>query len=748
MRENRAAFARHRIVPRMLRGVERPDASVELFGRRLDSPFLLAPVGVLELAHREADVAVARAARRTGVPMIFSNQASRPMEECAEALGDSPRWFQLYWSTSDELVESLVGRAEACGCEAIVLTLDTTIVGWRPRDLEPAFLPFLRGQGIAQYTSDPVFRRLMAGGPSGDGAPQPPPTPQALRTLVAAHARLSRLVLAQPAARATGARRSSASPRSSRARRCRGTTCRSCASARSCRSCSRASCTPTTPGGRSTPGVDGIVVSNHGGRQVDGAIATLDALPAVAAAVDGRVPVLLDSGVRGGRRRLQGARARRERGADRARLRLRPRGRRRGGRRGGARQPARGARPDDGARRLRLARRGRARDARASRLSVRRLAVLALAAALLAGCGEKPEPAASARDRRHRHGRPRPARAGPARRGDQRPPRRRDRVDATLLARLRGPRRAAVEPGDAATRGRQGGRRSTSAADGSLPRPRPQAQARAEPLRARRPLGRAAALEGRHLDHPQVAGVLDVATAAGSLLAAFGLSGRGRAERVDPAAGGRPAQPRGPARARRRLRRGWRARPALIVLGVLFVLDFVGDKVPAVDSLLHAVGTIVHPASGAIVFAGPTEIPTDVPSIVLFALGASVAGSLHATRATIRPASTTLTAGAGNPLLSLAEDIGSAVLSVRRGVRAAPGRALPARARRRRRGAVVAADPTLAAAARTTLSAAPPCPPLPPLLLAARARRPGGALALPSLRAEPRPRRSSAPASS
>jgi hypothetical protein len=99
------------------------------------------------------------------------------------------------------------------------------------------------------------------------------------------------------------------------------------------------------------------------------------------------------------------------------------------------------------------------------------------------------------------------------------------------------------------------------------------------------------------------------------------------------------------------------------VLTAAFVLDFVGDKVPAIDSLLHAAGTVVHPAAGAIVFAGPTEIPTDVPSIVLFALGASVAGSLHATRATIRPVSTTMTAGAGNPVLSLAEDIVSAVLS-------------------------------------------------------------------------------------
>jgi hypothetical protein len=157
--------------------------------------------------------------------------------------------------------------------------------------------------------------------------------------------------------------------------------------------------------------------------------------------------------------------------------------------------------------------------------------------------------------------------------------------------------------------------------------------------------------------------VLDVATAAGSLLAAFGLSGAaglnawipllaigllGRAGQLELADG-----------------YDWlESTPALIVLGAAFVLDFVGDKIPAVDSLLHAAGTVVHPAAGAIVFAGPTELPTDVPSIILFALGAGVGGSLHATRATVRPVSTTMTAGAGNPVLSLAEDVVSAVLSI------------------------------------------------------------------------------------
>ena len=362
VRENRAVFARKRIVPRMLRGAAQPDASVELFGRRLDSPFLLAPVGVLELAHRDADVAVARAARETGVPMIFSNQASRPMEECAEALGDSPRWFQLYWSTSDELVESLVARAEACGCEAIVLTLDTTTVGWRPRDLEPAFLPFLRGQGIAQYTSDPVFRRLMAEGSSNGDAPTPQPTPQALRTLV-------QLTRAYP-----GPFLKNLQSGRGRAAVQRFTEifARPELSWDDLPFLRERTKLPLLLKGILHPddarraldaGIDGIVVSNHGGRQVDGAISTLDALPGGGRRRrrQGAGAARLRRAQR--RRRVQGARARRHRRADRARLRLGARRRRPGRRARGARQPARRARPHDGAGGLRLARRGRPGDA-------------------------------------------------------------------------------------------------------------------------------------------------------------------------------------------------------------------------------------------------------------------------------------------------------------------------------------------------------------------------------------------------
>ena len=162
MRANREAFDRWRIVPRMLRDASVRDLSVNLLGHKLASPLLLAPVGVLEMVHADADLAVARAAHASNVPMIFSNQASVPMEKVAAELGDTPRWMQLYWSTSNEVVASFVHRAEQCGCTAIVLTLDTTMLGWRTRDLDLAWLPFMRGMGIAQYTSDPVFRAQLS----------------------------------------------------------------------------------------------------------------------------------------------------------------------------------------------------------------------------------------------------------------------------------------------------------------------------------------------------------------------------------------------------------------------------------------------------------------------------------------------------------------------------------------------------------------------------------------------------------
>jgi isopentenyl diphosphate isomerase/L-lactate dehydrogenase-like FMN-dependent dehydrogenase len=300
VKANREAFDRWRIVPRVLRDVSEADPSVELFGQRLPSPFLLAPIGVLELAHREADLAVARAAAAEGVPMIFSNQASFSMEACAAAMGDSPRWFQLYWSKSNELVASFVRRAEHCGCEAVVVTLDTTLLGWRPRDLNLAYLPFVFGKGLAQYTSDPVFRRLMSEqSTDGLGSRQPRPTVAAVRTLI----RLTRRypdkflrTLTSGAGRAAVQRFVEVYSRPSL----------SWDDLPFLRERTRL---PILLKGILHPddarraleeGIDGLIVSNHGGRQVDGAIATIDALLPVAEAVGGRIPLLLDGGVRGG----------------------------------------------------------------------------------------------------------------------------------------------------------------------------------------------------------------------------------------------------------------------------------------------------------------------------------------------------------------------------------------------------------------------------------------------------------------
>jgi len=296
MAANRAAFERHRIVPRVLRDVSQRDTSVTLFGRTLPTPFLLAPIGALELANREADLAVGKAAAAEGVPLIFSSQASKPMEVVAAAMGDAPRWFQLYWSTSDELVASFVRRAEACGCEAIVVTLDTTMLGWRARDLDLAHLPFAVGKGMAQYTSDPVFTAMLRPEPLERSSR---PTPAAVRSLLRAKA-------SYPGGLRANLR--SDLPLAA-VRQFLATYSRPSLSWADLPQLRELTSLPILLKGILHPddarsavgaGIDGIVVSNHGGRQVDGAIASLDALPAVADAVGGRIPILLDSGVRGG----------------------------------------------------------------------------------------------------------------------------------------------------------------------------------------------------------------------------------------------------------------------------------------------------------------------------------------------------------------------------------------------------------------------------------------------------------------
>jgi len=268
MRANREAFYRWRIVPRMLRDVSKRDLSVELLGARLPAPVLLGPVGVQEIVHNDADVASARAAASLGLPFVLSTVSSRSMEEVAQSaakVAGSPRWFQLYWGKNPELTASMVQRAERAGYSALVVTLDTHSLGWRERDLHHGSLPFMLGQGLANYFSDPVFRGLLAETPEQN----PAAAIQLWGSLFSnaaltwkdiaflrQHTRvpiiLKGILHANDAARAQDA------------------------------------------------GVDALIVSNHGGRQVDGSVGALDALPGVVREVNSRVPVLFDSGIRRG----------------------------------------------------------------------------------------------------------------------------------------------------------------------------------------------------------------------------------------------------------------------------------------------------------------------------------------------------------------------------------------------------------------------------------------------------------------
>ncbi|WP_457654002.1 lactate 2-monooxygenase [Rhodocaloribacter sp.] len=265
MTANREAFRRWRIVPRMMRDVARRDLSVELFGRRLPAPILFAPIGVLGIVHEDAEVAVARAARTLGLPQILSTVSSKPMESVAEALGETPRWFQLYWGPDRDFTASLLRRAEAAGFGALVVTLDTKLLAWRERDLQGAYLPFLFGDGLANYFTDPVFRAALPAPPEEDPAAavrrfsetfSDPSVTWFDLAFLREHTRMPILV--------------------------------------------KGILHPDDARQALDHGVDGIIVSNHGGRQVDGALGALDALAPVTEAVRDRVPVLFDSGIRRG----------------------------------------------------------------------------------------------------------------------------------------------------------------------------------------------------------------------------------------------------------------------------------------------------------------------------------------------------------------------------------------------------------------------------------------------------------------
>ncbi|MFF8289268.1 lactate 2-monooxygenase [Streptomyces sp. NPDC016309] len=262
---NRAALERRRIVPRMLRDVHERDLSVRVLGRDLPAPLALAPVGVLSIMHPDAEPAAARAAAAQGVPFVLSSASSTPMEQVAEAMGDAERWFQLYWARDREVTRSFLGRARAAGCSVLFVTLDTPLLAWRPRDLDQAYLPFLHGVGTANYFTDPAFLAGLA-------KPVQEDPDAAVAHFVGMFADPAKTwpdlaflrenwdgpIVLKGVLHPDDARRAAQA------------------------------------------GMDGVVVSNHGGRQVAGAVAAADALPRVAEAADGRLAVLFDSGVRTG----------------------------------------------------------------------------------------------------------------------------------------------------------------------------------------------------------------------------------------------------------------------------------------------------------------------------------------------------------------------------------------------------------------------------------------------------------------
>ncbi len=266
MRANLDAFQRWRIRPRMLRDVSARSLATTLLGQKLGAPVLLAPVGVQNIVHPDGEIAVARAAASVDVPIVLSGLSSFPMEQVAQAMGSTPRWFQLYWSSERDILTSLVQRAERAGYSAIVVTVDSTTIGWRERDLTRAYLPFLQGHGLGNYFSDPVFRAGLSEPPEQNPIPAIQrcaalfghAAPRSWEDLRWLRSQTSLPILPKGVLRADDAARAV------------------------------------------DEGMNGIVVSNHGGRQVDGSVASLEALPEIVEAVRNRIPILLDSGIRRG----------------------------------------------------------------------------------------------------------------------------------------------------------------------------------------------------------------------------------------------------------------------------------------------------------------------------------------------------------------------------------------------------------------------------------------------------------------
>lgn len=263
---NRSAFDHWGMIPRMMVDASQRDLTTKLFGTTREHPLFMAPIGVTGICTQDGhgDLAAARASAQTGVPMCVSTLANDPLEDVITACGDTPAWFQLYTPRDRDLAESFIRRAEAAGYAALVVTLDTWVTGWRPRDLNAGNFPQLRGHVLTNYFVDPVFQKLLDKPVQDDlaGAVQTWGRNFA-RPITWADIQWFKSVTKMPIVL-------------------------------------KGICHPDDARRAVDEGADAIYVSNHGGRQANGGIAAIDMLPGVADAVAGRLPVLFDSGIRSG----------------------------------------------------------------------------------------------------------------------------------------------------------------------------------------------------------------------------------------------------------------------------------------------------------------------------------------------------------------------------------------------------------------------------------------------------------------
>ncbi|WP_394218797.1 lactate 2-monooxygenase [Halobacillus trueperi] len=265
MKDNLHSFTRYKILPRMLKNVEDRDLRIELFGKRYNSPLLQAPIGVQSIIHDGGELASAKASAALNIPYIASSASTKTMEEIAEVMGEAPKWFQLYWNKDPEVTASFVRRAEAAGYDAIVVTLDTPMMAWREKDLKNVYLPFLIGEGVGNYFTDPVFRSRL------ESPPEENPTEAVMhwtKTFGNPGLTWEHLLFLREHTDLPILLKGILHPDDAKIAH--------------------------------EYGVDGIIVSNHGGRQVDGAVSALDALPPIVEAVGKELPVLMDGGIRRG----------------------------------------------------------------------------------------------------------------------------------------------------------------------------------------------------------------------------------------------------------------------------------------------------------------------------------------------------------------------------------------------------------------------------------------------------------------